>query len=58
MSHSLPVDEIQSELKRAVDEFLVTSREIRKEEDALETQLIQALERKKIEAIHKTLGTL
>jgi len=58
MSHFLPVDEIQSDLQNAVDEFFIASQEIRKEEDVLEKQLLQTLEQKKIEAIRKTLGTL
>ena len=56
MSHYLPVDEITKELEKAVEEFERATSELKKEEDQLQVDMLQALEEQKIEAIRKKLS--
>ncbi len=56
MSHYLPVDEITKELEKAVEEFERATSELKKEEDQLQADMVQALEEQKIEAIRKKLS--
>ncbi len=55
MSHYLPVDKIAEDLRKAVREFEYASRELKKEQDQLETDMMQALEKQKMGAIKKRL---
>ena len=56
MSHYLPVDEITKELEKAVEEFERATSELKKEEDQLQADMVQAIEEQKIEAIRKKLS--
>ncbi len=57
MSHSLlPVDEIQKNLQSAVEEFLIASREIEKEQNKLEGDISQEIDRQKSYVLKKRLG--
>lgn len=55
MAHSLPVAEIQKALQSAVDEFSAASKEIKREEEQLEADMMQAFEKQKIEALKRKL---
>lgn len=55
MSHFLPVDEIREKLRVTVDEFLATSKELKRERYELEADLVRALEREKMVALKKKL---
>ncbi len=56
MSHYLPVDKIERELQKAVEEFQIASKEITREEEQLEADMVQALEQQKMEALKKKLA--
>ena len=58
MSHYLPVDKIERELQKAVEEFQRASKELKKEEDQLEADLVRSLEEQKIDELKKKLNTV
>lgn len=58
MAHYLPVDEIERELQEAVEEFQHASKELKKEEDQLEADLVRSLEEQKIDELKKRLNTV
>ncbi len=58
MSHYLPVDEIQKEIQSAIDDFLVSYEQLEHEKNILETDMTQALEQKRIEALKKKLNAV
>lgn len=56
MAHYLPVDKIERELQNAVEQFQTASKEITREEEQLEADMVQALERQKMESLKKKLA--
>lgn len=56
MSHYLPVEEIEKELREAAEEFQRASKELEQEQDLLESDMVQALERQKIDELKKRLS--
>lgn len=58
MPHYLPVEEIEEDLQSAVEEFEAGSKELQKEEEQLEMDMIQALEKQKMDEVRKKLNTV
>ena len=56
MSHYLPVEEIEKELREAAEEFRRASKELEQEQDRLESDMVQALEQQKIDELKKRLA--
>lgn len=55
MSHFLPVEEIQKDLQSAVDQFRADSEKLKGEEERLEKEILEELEKKKIDTLKKKL---
>lgn len=58
MSHYLPLGEMEQELREALAEFQVATQDIEEETQALEQELVRALEEEKVKAIKKKLGAV